>query len=235
MIKQTQHWYFFYRTRGDFNVRLLLSCGVGVAATPSCYHDCHRSYCDHSETLFNKSLGISVKETARATGGQCEELILTETTTVGVWLADRTRAKEHLHQASPRRQKFIEHDADFWPKLLMLTFPRWEKRGRQQLSWFTLCANVCVCVSVCVSVSTIWRYLILIPTELLQSRGLLAEGWAWGKMSAASKTFVLFFLEPVKQDCVISGLHQHRQRQLLISQYFSQCFTHGTEGFPHSR
>lgn len=37
-------------------------CGASLAATSGCYHNCHHSYQNHSEILFNKSSGIHIKE-----------------------------------------------------------------------------------------------------------------------------------------------------------------------------
>lgn len=91
------------------------------------------------------------------------------------------------------------------------TFPGWEN-GKTTVKL----AQHCLC--------TVWCYLILIPTELLQRRGLLAEGWERRQMSAASKTFVHSVSQsraPKYSSAAIRELYQQRPRKLLIRQYIS--------------
>lgn len=58
LIKRTNKLLMLlYGSVGASAVRLLLSCGVSLAATPGRYHNCHHPHRNHSEILFNKSPG----------------------------------------------------------------------------------------------------------------------------------------------------------------------------------
>lgn len=74
----------------------------------------------------------------------------------------------------------------FLTEVVDVNFPGWEN-GKTTVKL----VQRCLC--------TVWRYLILMLTELRQGRGLLAEGWEQRKMSAASKTVFRRYLRAGQQ------------------------------------